>query len=367
MTAMNTKMKITVLLCGEANGSEFGSLGPWGTVLLVTAVFMSSPVWAADPPAPAAGARMPLLDEDEAWSRLPAVEEAANQRLPGWARALAGTLPRTTAAMLRLDYLYRTSAAFDPRLRARMRWAAARANRCDYSKAYAEADLLRAGGTPDDVRQLGEGFAGLSDPERRALAFARTMTLSASDVTDEDMEQLIADFGERAVVAMVLQLAYANFQDRLLLALGIDVEPDGPLPPLEILFAATSADAKPEPAERPELPTSPADGRLQMIDDAEWKSLDFGKLQERMELQRLRKPRIRVPAWESLIKQLDPKLYPPDKPTQIRWSLVVVGYQPELGPAWINCLRAFGREANQDRAFEESLFWVITRSLQCFY
>jgi alkylhydroperoxidase family enzyme len=329
-------------------------------------------VRAADQPdaaarAAGAAARMPLLDEDEAWSRLPAVEEASSQRLPGWGRALARTLPRTTAAMLRLDYLYRTSSEFDPKLRARMRWAAARANRCDYSKAYAEADLLRAGGTPEDVRQLGEGFAGLSAAERSALAFARTMTLSASDVTDEDMERLIADFGERAVVAMVLQLAYANFQDRLLLGLGIDVEPGGPLPPLEVLFAPPPADSKPEPAERPELPPPPADGGQQMIDDAEWKALDFGKLQERMELQRLRSPRIGVPAWESVARQLDPKLYPPDKPTQIRWSLVVVGYQPELGPAWVNCLRAFGREANQDRAFEESLFWVITRSLQCFY
>src|SRR4029077_17987609 len=87
------------------------------------------------------GCRVPLIDDDEAWARLPPVEDASGARLPHWARALAGTLPRTTAAMLDLDYLYRTSEAFDPRLRARMRWVAARANRCEYSQDYARADL----------------------------------------------------------------------------------------------------------------------------------------------------------------------------------------------------------------------------------
>src|SRR5262245_43371086 len=81
-------------------------------------------------------ARIPLLDEDAAWEKLPAVEEASGRRLPHWARALAGALPRTTAAMLELDCLYRTSDAIEPRLRARMRWVAGRANRCEYAQRY---------------------------------------------------------------------------------------------------------------------------------------------------------------------------------------------------------------------------------------
>ena len=28
---------------------------------------------------------------------------------------------------------------------------------------------------------------------------------------------------------------------------------------------------------------------------------------------------------------------------------------------------AFAQEAKQDRVFEETLFWVVTRSLHCFY
>jgi hypothetical protein len=44
-----------------------------------------------------------------------------------------------------------------------------------------------------------------------------------------------------------------------------------------------------------------------------------------------------------------------------------LGYQPELAAGWFACLGAFNRDAKQDRVFEESLFWVITRSLHCFY
>jgi len=308
-----------------------------------------------------------LPDDDDAWSRLPAIEEASGQRLPNWARALAGSLPRTTAAMLELDYLYRTSVEFDPKLRAKMRWVAAQANGCAYAQKYAEADLLRAGGSMEQARQLAAGFAGLPDSERRALAFARTMTLSAWAATDDEVRALVDDFGERAVVAMVLQLAYANFQDRLLVALGLAVEAEGPLPPLEVLFVPPDPAQKPAPASRPEFP-QPAEGAAApTIEDPEWKKLHFGQLQGLMELQRLRQPRVSVPQWENFRSQLDPRLYPPDRPTRIRWTLVVVGHQPKLGPAWINCLRAFGREANQDRVFEESLFWIITRSLQCFY
>src|SRR5262249_13171830 len=149
---------------------------------------------------------------------------------PGWARALAGTLPRTTAAMLELDYLYRTSTEFDPKLRAKMRWAAARINHCSYSERYAEFDFLRAGATPHELRQLSAGEPPITPAERKAMAFARTMTRAASEVTDEEMQELIDAFGEPAVVAMVLELAYANFQDRLLLALGLEIEPEGPLP-----------------------------------------------------------------------------------------------------------------------------------------
>jgi alkylhydroperoxidase family enzyme len=311
--------------------------------------------------------RVPLLDDEAAWEKLPAVQQTSGKRLPHWARALAGTLPRTTAAMLELDFLYRTSDAFDSKLRAKMRWVAARANRCGYSEVYARADLMKAGGTPPEMERLAAGVKDSVPAERAALTFARKMTLAASTVTDDEVRALIEEFGEGGVVAMVEQLAYANFQDRLVTTLGLTVEAGGPLAPLEVHFAPPPADQKPQPAERPPLPeTSPVDAPTK-IADPEWTALTFAELQGRMEAQRARKSRVSIPRWEDFRAELDPQLFPPDRPTRIQWSLVVVGHQPRLGAAWINCLRTFGREANQDRIFEETLFWVITRSLECFY
>ena len=58
---------------------------------------------------------------------------------------------------------------------------------------------------------------------------------------------------------------------------------------------------------------------------------------------------------------------PANQPLKIRWSLVCVGHSPELAYAWLGTMRTFGEESKQDRVFEELLFWVVTRSLRCFY
>src|SRR5262249_32840166 len=90
-------------------------------------------------------ARVPLLDNGQAWKRLPAAEKGAGESLPPWALALAPSLPGTTAAMLELDHLHRAGSPLSPRLRGLMRWTAAHANRCAYTQAQALADLRRAG------------------------------------------------------------------------------------------------------------------------------------------------------------------------------------------------------------------------------
>src|SRR5207248_2392967 len=159
---------------------------------------------------------------------------------------------------------------------------------------------------------------------------------------------------------MVLLLAYANFQDRLLLTLGVDVEPSGPLPPLDV-WPLPKADSRVPPRKLP----PPVQTALEDLKDAEWADFDFQALQGLVDRQRERSGRIRVPSWDEVSRQLPPG--PPRKPLKIRWSLVCMGYQPELASAWSACTSNFGREARQDRVFEESLFWVVTRSLQCFY
>jgi len=318
--------------------------------------------------APASGERqagISLLDDADAWRHLPRAKQGGGQPLPSWARALARALPRTTAAMLDLDRLHRTRSPIGPALRGKMRWVAAQANRCVYARAYAEADLRRAGVDHDAIRALAGDHSGMPEPERAALAFARQMTLEADQVTDAEVEHLKSVYGEKKLAAMVLLLAYANFQDRLLSALDVPVEPGGPLPALDIRFD------KAEPAPPVPARTRPGD-RLappvpERVDDPDWTALDIDDLKKSLETQKTNLGRIRVPSFDEVKKGL-PAGYPvPKNPTRIKWTLVCMGYQPELAIAWSACTRAFGEEAKQDRVFEESLFWVVTRTIHCFY
>jgi hypothetical protein len=267
--------------------------------------------------------------------------------------------------MLDLDRLQRTQSALGPLLRGKMRWIAANANRCDYSRVTAEADLRRAGLGDAGIRALAGDHSRLPKAEQAALEFARKMTVSADAVTDSEVAELKAVYGEKKLAAMVLLLAYANFQDRLILALDLPIEAGGPLAPLEIRFDKKAKAPPVPPRDKPKVRTGPH--VLEIVDDLEWRSFDFDDLQKNLSIQRTNPGRIRVPSWDE-VKQVLPAGYPmPKHPVRIQWSLVCMGYQPELGAAWSACTRNFGEEAKQDRVFEESLFWVVTRTIHCFY
>ena len=175
------------------------------------------------------------------------------------------------------------------------------------------------------------------------------------------MAALIEGYGDKRVVAMVLLLAHANFQDRLLLTLGIG--PEAGTPPLDVQPAQKLATGLRVPPRR--LPEKAAP-QTEALKDPAWQGFDFPALQRNLNRQRERPGRIRVPNWEEVSRRLPPSTAP-RRPLRIKWSLVCMGYQPELAAAWSACTGNFGREAKQDRVFEESLFWVVTRSLQCFY
>src|SRR5438046_414020 len=91
------------------------------------------------------GKSISMLSDEDARERLPIKGPKPAGPLPAWVSALADSLPHTAAALLRLDYLHRAQSPLDPLLRGKMRWVAARTNRCSYGEAYAAADLRRAG------------------------------------------------------------------------------------------------------------------------------------------------------------------------------------------------------------------------------
>jgi hypothetical protein len=196
------------------------------------------------------------------------------------------------------------------------------------------------------------------------------MTTDASAVTDEDVARLIAHYGEKAVVAMVLQLAYASFQDRLILTLGLPPEENGPLPPASFGFAAGEVPQASRPEELPkvdDVPDGEPDQAAAGDEQEAWSALELPRLRELLAAQRDRPGRVSIPDWDSVRAVLPDGSYPPGRELKIRWSLVVLGHQPELGLAWMRCMRSFGRESDFDQVLAESMFWVITRTIHCFY
>jgi alkylhydroperoxidase family enzyme len=340
-----------------------GRLTAFCVLALASAGVFPNPGLAA-PPAGDSGVFAPLALE-EAWRRLPATEKGGGGRLPNWALVTARNLPRTTAAMLELDWLHRTQNEIGPVLRGKMRWVAASANRCEYACATAEADLRRAGLGEQPIADLKAGPTHWPAAERAALEFARDMTLDAGSVTDDQVGRLRKAYGEEKLVAMVLLLAAANFQDRVLLSLGVPLEDGGPVAPIEVQFSRTAPApavpkrASPDTLHGPDVPTK--------VDDEEWLAVGFDGLQNGLTRQRAGDGRIRVPSFEDVLKRLPADAPKPKAPVRIRWSLVCMGYQPRLASAWSACTRNFGQEAKQDRVFEESLFWVVTRTIDCFY
>jgi alkylhydroperoxidase family enzyme len=310
-------------------------------------------------------ARVPLMDEKEAWQRLPLAGPDAGKTLPEWARALARTLPATTAAMLEHDYAQRMKSPLEPKVRAKMRWAAAHANRCEITQVQALADLRRAGANDSEIAKLQAGPESWAEKDRLALTFALKLTRSAFQVTDQETAALVKEFGDRQVVAMVLLLAHANFQDRLLLTLGLSPRPESQSPPLDVRLDREKLAMSPPAVPARAMPAASAPPLLER--DAEWADFDFDALQRRVATQKERSGRVRVPSWEDVKKELPPGTAVPPRPIKIKWSLVCMGYQPRLAAGWSACTRHFGQESKQDRIFEESLFWVVTRSLQCFY
>lgn len=308
---------------------------------------------------------VPVLRDDEAWQRLPKLKSGTESLLPVWARAIAVELPRTAAAMLELDAAQRLQSPLDPSLRAKLRWAIADTNHCSYSKAYALADLKRFGGEQAEATKSQPGIMTGSEPELEAMAFVRQLSNGASKIDDALFDRLKAHFGERGIAAMVLLAAYGNFQDRIILGLNLSLEENGPLPPLDVRFIEGSLQVAPLLPQDNGQDIYVKNGVPFASPDEDWTSVTYRQLQERLESQRDRKPRLRIPHWDEIKDKLPAPMA--SKATAIRWSLINYGYAHELAIPWTICTRTHWSECPSERILEESLFWVQTRALECNY
>jgi hypothetical protein len=245
---------------------------------------------------------------------------------------------------------------------------AAQANGSKYASTCARADLIRAGGNPEDLPRIASSSGQLSEKERRTFAFAHKLCVAAHEVTDADVEQLVSDWGTADLCAIVLTLAYANFQDRLLISIGVESEEGEWLAPPPVKFDWESLKEKPLAVPVRNLPEPPQDGTVpRMVDDPDWKSAPLADLKQMLQMQQLRAARIPIPPADVVERQIPPGVYPPGKGTTIRWNNVGYGYQPQLTHAWFFAMRRFREESKLPDGFRQSVFWVVTRANKCFY
>jgi alkylhydroperoxidase family enzyme len=313
------------------------------------------------------------LSDAECWKLLPLTIKGTEQPLPTWARILARELPKGTAAFLELDRAQRTAGPVDPVLRAAMRWTAAHANRCDYAKQTAAADAFRAGVSQEKWAALEQReHSAWTHAELAAIEFAHAMTVDSDGYPDSKFARLVELFDERQAAAMVLHMAYANFQDRLLIGLGAPLEEGGPLPPPTVVFDPSAfVIAMPKPGSAPSGPPpqpAPSKGEPDSINDESPTSwLPYPELQVRLEQQRRRATRLRIPEWNEFAGKLPEGLM--EKPSDIIWYRIAFGYAHELAVPFEIYMRTAGLEIgkNWDRIFGGSLFWIVTDAMKCPY
>lgn len=295
-------------------------------------------------PLPKSATPFPTASNDEAWGKLPPHKKPA---LPEWARILSGPLPKTTAKMLELDYFHREKNPLGPVFAAQIRRTVAGALGSKFGVATAEADLKQAGPLPPPTVA-----------EKVALAFAKKLTEEGHAITDKEFAELLQYWDPAEVTAIVHTVAYANFHNRIVLAIGANGDP---VPPVAVTFDDTAKSNAPPRPPWDDLKSVSASGLTVRV---EWGKDGFDELNASLAKQQERKLRIALPD-AALIEKLPPRER--DSAKKILWNTVSAGYQPEMTRAWFACLSAFYEEAKVDRVFTNSVFWVVTRTNDCFY
>jgi alkylhydroperoxidase family enzyme len=270
-----------------------------------------------------------------------------------------GPLPRTSARLLELDHYHRAKNPLGAELSSILRWNAADALDSPYGKATAESDLRRAGVPPRVLATLGSADA-LAPDVKVAVAFARKLTTAGHAITDAEFAELLRIYGPEKVTAIVHTVAYANFHNRLVLGLGAEGDP---VPPVDARFDADKLAKVETPARPPwdDLKSVKSGGLSVRVG---WGKTGADELSATLEKQKERKLRIPLPD-PARIRELPPKER--DEAERIVWTNVSSGYQPEMPRHWFAALYTYYQEAKTDRVFTNSVFWVVTRTNDCFY
>lgn len=287
--------------------------------------------------------------------------------LPSWAARLADALPESTLALLKLDYLHRQENPLGTEVAAKIRWVVADALHSPYGKAAAEFDLLQSGKSAEEILEWTQQIDNSSDPNAKLWSFARQLTQAGHSISDESFAEIHERWQTEPTVAIVHTVAFANFENRLWLALGLTAEENVSLAAVMPPVGWRGQDARVAPS-RPDLIATLQESTANATEPkkrvAGWNPENFDLLQAKLKSQKRRSSRVPMPHPDRLAHLPEEERKRSEK---VVWSNISLGYQPELTQGWFTLMRTFRREANLDRVFSNSLFWVVTRGNECFY
>lgn len=122
-------------------------------------------------------------------------------RLNSWTRAMTESSPEDAVPV---------------ELRSRIFWICARADNAASAGAKARAAALANGDSDETLRKIAEGTEDAAIPasHRKALALAKKITLRPGSVTDDDISEVAAAWGDRATAQIVETACIAAAVDR---------------------------------------------------------------------------------------------------------------------------------------------------------
>jgi alkylhydroperoxidase family enzyme len=149
--------------------------------------------------------RFALVEESAARALLPANAFPTDRPLPYWVRLLAN-FPRGGPAKIAGLLASQTKGNLPAKLKARLAWVSARADRAWYALAVARDRLRDSGESDDDIFAIDQGTepdSRFTPAEQIAFAFARKLTVDPALIDDGDFNGLRKHYSEAEIAELI--------------------------------------------------------------------------------------------------------------------------------------------------------------------
>jgi uncharacterized peroxidase-related enzyme len=168
-------------------------------------------------------ARISLIETDNAAPEVKEIYEKALRGKPGNAQKALAHRPDMLKTFL--PFYASVGRSLDRKFYEMIYLRVSFINGCRYCQQHHVASSKRVGLTAEDWKTLKDGhYAGFTEKEQTALAYAEKLTRSSRDVTDADIEKLKKHFSDPEIVDLHLLVGLANLTNRFTDPLGLELE-----------------------------------------------------------------------------------------------------------------------------------------------